>query len=77
MKTIKLKKIASLSSLLLMLLVSSPSFSQGLPGAGAGEDDVNDEVTSPIDQNLMAGLIGGCLIAGFFFLGKKKAIETK
>ena len=75
MKTIKLKKIASLSSLLLMLLVSSPSFSQGLPGAG--EDDVNDEVTSPIDQNLMAGLIGGCLIAGFFFLGKKKAIETK
>lgn len=73
MKTIKLKKILALSSLLLLMLASCPTFSQGLPGG----DDVNDEVTSPIDQNLMAGLIGGCLIAGFFFLGKKRAIETK
>ena len=76
MKTIKLKKILALSSLLLLMLASCPTFSQGptLPG---GSEDVNDEVTSPIDQNLMAGLIGGCLIAGFFFLGKKRAIETK
>ena len=74
MKIIKLKKIFALSSLLLLMLASCPTFSQGLPG---GEDNVNDQVIAPIDQNLMAGLIGGCLIAGFFFLGKKKVFETK
>lgn len=78
MKTIKIKKIATLSSIVLLMLFSNPVFSQGLPNAG--NDNVNDEVTTPeapINQNIWLGLIGGCLLGAFFYVGKQKNALTR
>ncbi len=77
MKTLKLKKIITLTSLLI-LLFSSPLYSQGLPGDDPelpGDDpeftgNVDDQV--PIDQDVWLGLIGGCLISAYFISRKQK-----
>lgn len=70
MKTIKLKRVITLSSILLIMLFSNPMFSQlGLP-----EDDYNvdDQVAAPIDQDIWLGLIGGCLISVYLMSRKLK-----
>jgi len=80
MKTIQIKKIATLSSIIVLMLVSSPMFSQGIPdNTGVDNDNVNDQVAenAPIDQNIWLGLVGGCLIGAFFFAGKQKNALTK
>jgi hypothetical protein len=75
MQTIKFKNIV----ILLIMLISYPSFSQGLP---EDEEDVNDEViaptapTAPINQNLLFGFLGGILIAGYFMIERKKGIQN-
>ena len=79
MKTIQIKKIATISSIIVLMLVSSPVFSQdpGLPGdAGVVTEDQVAE-NAPIDQNIWLGLVGGCLIGAFFFAGKQKNALTK
>ena len=70
MKTLKLKKIITLTSLII-LLFSSPLYSQGLPGDDPEfTDNVDDQV--PIDQDVWLGLIGGCLISAYFISRKQK-----
>ena len=72
MKTIKLNRVITITSVLLLILFSNPIFSQGFPADGS--DDVNDEVpiASPIDQDIWLGLIGGCLISIYFISRKDK-----
>lgn len=77
MKKIQLKKIATLTSIVVLMLVSSPMFSQINP---TGDGDTNDQVqeaAAPIDQNIWLGLVAGCLIGAFFFVGKQKNALTK
>ena len=71
MKTIKLNRIITITSVLLLILFSNPMFSQGLP---EDEYDVDDEVAiaSPVDQDIWLGLIGGCLISVYFISRKDK-----
>ncbi len=73
MKTIKLKNILTLTSILVIMLFSTPMFSQ----IDNPEEDVNDEVL-PIDQNIWTGIIVGCAIGAYFFIGKQKnALNNK
>ncbi len=79
MKTLNLKKIATLSSILILMLVSSPMFSQGAPdnpnNPGVDSNNVNDQV--PIDQDIWLGVLGGCLIGAYFFVKNKKSVMSK
>lgn len=71
MKTIKLKRVITLTSILLIMLFSNPMFSQlGFPADDS--DDVDDEVATPVDQDIWLGLIGGCLISVYFISRKDK-----
>jgi hypothetical protein len=75
MKTLKLKKIATLTSIITIMLFSTPMFSAdpGLPEDI--EPTTNDQV--PIDQNIWLGLVVGCMIGAYFFVGKQKNALTK
>jgi hypothetical protein len=76
MKTLKLKKIATLTSIIIIMLFSTPMFSAGDPGLPEDiEPTTNDQV--PIDQNIWLGLVVGCMIGAYFFVGKQKNALTK
>jgi hypothetical protein len=53
-------------------------FSQTNP---TGSGDTNDEgeapAAVPIDQNILLGLVVGCMIGAYFFVGKQKNALTK
>ncbi len=71
MKTIKIKKITTVSIIAFLLLFNSPAFSQGLPGDGT--DNVDDEAPpAPIDQDIWLGLIVGFSIGAYFIVGKQR-----